>query len=246
MNDTSVPKPQRFLSSRRLGWAGLSAVIGCVACCALPLLVGVGLGGSAAACLWPGAELVVVGVAFLATLGAMAVGWRVRRRKIDCGDACGIGGALDRSTSNRTAEALSCDCAPAPEDQRIADEPIVCTLDHRDMQTRVDEYRAVFLRIVDTRRFGHGFAWRFRWDAHVEAQVRSLVAKEQECCRFFRFNVRREGADIVWETRADDRAAAVLEEFFHLPERLHDVKTVKLGAKRAGLVFSSDAGERRT
>jgi hypothetical protein len=114
------------------------------------------------------------------------------------------------------------------------------------MQTRVDEYRAVFRRIVHAERFDHGFEWRFRWDADVEAQVRSLAVKEQECCRFFRFEVGRDGAEIVWVTRADDRAAAVLEEFFHLPERLleeHDVRAVKAAAKRAGLAFSADAGE---
>jgi hypothetical protein len=105
----------------------------------------------------------------------------------------------------------------APADEA---EPIVCTLEGRDMQTRVDEYRAVFGRIVGAERFDHGFAWRFRWDPEVEVQVRALVAKEKECCRFFRFDVRHEGADIVWETRAEPRAAAVLEEFFCLPERL--------------------------
>jgi hypothetical protein len=130
-------------------------------------------------------------------------------------------------------------------DRRADDEPIVCTLDHRDMQTRVDEFRAVFRRIVHAERFDHGFAWRFRWDMDVEAQVRSLAAKEQECCRFFRFEVSRDGAEIVWVTRADDRGAAVLEEFFRLPERLlqdDDVKAVKAGVERAGLAFSGDAG----
>jgi hypothetical protein len=236
MSNNAVPKLERFLSGRRLGWAGLSALIGCVACCTLPLLASVGLGGGAAACLWPGAELIVVGGAFLVTLGGMTITWRMKRRQSDRADACGIGS-----------------CAPANEDRRGAEEPIACTLDHRDMQTRVDEYRAVFGRIVHAERFDRGFAWRFRWHVDVEAQVRALVAKEQECCRFFRFDVRRDGADIIWETRADARAVAVLEEFFHLPERLlqeprrgHDVQAVTARAKRAGLVFFANAGEERT
>jgi hypothetical protein len=220
MNDKTVPKPDRILSGRRLGWARVSALILCVACYALPLLAGVGLGGGAAACVWPGAELIVGGVVFLAVLGGIAVLWRAKRPRLDCGDASGIESALDRSRTDQNARAWSCDCTSTLEDRRVADAPIACTLDPRDMQTRIDEYRAVFQRIVHAERFDHGFAWRFRWDADVEVQVRSLVAKEQQCCLFFRFDVRRDDADIVWETRGDDRAAAVLEEFFHLPERL--------------------------
>jgi hypothetical protein len=100
------------------------------------------------------------------------------------------------------------------------EEPIECTLAHHEMRARLDEYRAVFASIVRAERLDDGFVWRFRSDPGVLEQVRALVAKEQECCRFFRFEVRQDGADVLWETRADARAAAVLEELFRLPERL--------------------------
>jgi hypothetical protein len=49
MSASKFEKPTSFLSKRRLGIAGLAAVIGCVACCALPWFVAAGSGGSAAA-----------------------------------------------------------------------------------------------------------------------------------------------------------------------------------------------------
>src|SRR5579859_5479809 len=141
MSNHPVRKPERFLSRQRIGWAGLSAVIGCAAG-ALPLLASVGLRRIAAV-------------------------WRRRYEQHHCADGCGLESS-----------------APTNTDRKATEEPIACTLDPRDMQARVDEYRAVFGHIIDAERFDHGFAWRFRWDAEVEAQVRALVAKEQDCCRF--------------------------------------------------------------
>lgn len=91
-----------FLSKRRLGWAGLVAFLGCAACCALPLLVALGIGGGAVAALAslmrPGAELVVGAVLAMAALGVMAL--RARSKQRGCGTACRLDG---RCCDARTA-----------------------------------------------------------------------------------------------------------------------------------------------
>jgi hypothetical protein len=224
----SPRKPERILSGRRLRWAGVSALIACIAGCALPLLAGLGVAEGACACLGSGAALAVGVAAFSAAAFAIAVVWRRGRREAE------------------SAASPAC-CSPAAN-ERIADgEPIVCTLASKDAKARVDEYRAVFGRIRHKERFDHGFAWRFSWNHELEERVHALVAKEEECCRFFRFKVRRDGGDLIWETRASDAAAAVLEAFFHLPEQLldeehpgSDREAIKATMTRAGLAFSSE------
>jgi hypothetical protein len=72
-----------LFSRRRLGLAGLAAILGCAACCALPLLAAAGLGSGVAAgigrILRPGSELVVGGIVFTAALGVMALRHRLKR-----------------------------------------------------------------------------------------------------------------------------------------------------------------------
>lgn len=94
-----------FLSSRRLGIAGVAALLGCVACCAAPLLVAAGVGsgvaGTLSSALQPGSEFLVGGVVFAGTLGAMALWGRLRRASSGgCGSACKVdGGCCDRSAT---------------------------------------------------------------------------------------------------------------------------------------------------
>jgi len=83
MTASKLDESTSFLSKRRLGIAGLAAVIGCVACCALPFFAAAGIGGGAAAAvghlLRPGSELVIGGIVFAATLGIMALRSRLKR-----------------------------------------------------------------------------------------------------------------------------------------------------------------------
>ena len=81
----------------------------------------------------------------------------------------------------------------------------------------------------------------------MEQELRLLAEREHECCRFFQFDLSKVGDELHWETRADERAAAILDEFARLPERLrdeprpgHDVTSVKRSANAAGLVFVAD------
>ena len=77
--------------------------------------------------------------------------------------------------------------------------------------------------------------------------MRDLARREHDCCRFFDFRVFREGDAIVWESRADERATAILDELMRLPETLdssRDTEALKRAlGERAGLVFASDQEE---
>lgn len=83
------------LSRRPVIWAGIAALIGCAACCALPilLLVGAGSGASAfvARFLFPGSELVIAAVVFAGVLGVFAL--RARGRRKACSTSCSTDGA---------------------------------------------------------------------------------------------------------------------------------------------------------
>ena len=93
MNASKLEKPTSFLSKHRLGIASLAAVIGCVACCALPWVAAAGIGGSAAAAvghlLRPGSEVVIGGIVFAATLGIMALRNRLKR-PAGSGPSCSV------------------------------------------------------------------------------------------------------------------------------------------------------------
>ncbi len=192
-------KPERILSKRRLAWAGGAALLGCVACCAVPLLVvagGSGLLVSIAQYVRPGSELVVGGVAFVAALAWGAVSsWRQRKRAASCGCA----------PKGRSVASLFRSAAANGE------EPIVCTADLRDKpaaQEQMDRYRSAFADLAQTERFDGGFRWRFRSRPGLEGELKLLAEREADCCRFFQFDLLRQGDELVWETRADQRARA--------------------------------------
>ena len=111
----------------------------------------------------------------------------------------------------------SCKCGPcAPP----AEEPIVCTLSDRDQLARVGEFRAVFAHLVATQQFEGGFRWRFSAEPGLEATLVDLARREHDCCRFFEFDITRDSDCIVWETRASQEAAVIMDAFMRLPENL--------------------------
>ena len=236
-------KPEPILSKRRLAWAGGAAFLGCVACCTVPLLAvagGSGLLAGIAEYMRPGSELVVGGVAFVGALGWGAVSsWRQRKRAASCG--CTPKGGTVASLFRSAAAS--------------GEEPIVCTADLRDkpaVQEQMDRYRAAFADLAGTDRFAGGFRWRFRSRPGLEAELKLLAEREADCCRFFQFDLLQQGDEVLWETRANERAAAVLDEFSRLPERLsqeprrgHDVAALKRSASAAGLMFAADNGRDR-
>jgi hypothetical protein len=227
MMRTIVPttRGNALLSKRRLAWAGAAAVAGCTVVCAVPLLAAVGIGGGVlagvAAFVKPGTEIAVGAGTFLSVLGTAVF---VARKKRARG---GAGAILS----------VSCSC----------DEPIACTFDMKDMgaaRAHIDGYRAAFEHLVDAERFAGGFRWMFRNAPGLEHRLKKLAEREHDCCRFMDFELFYRGNNIVWETRADDRAASVMEAYFRLPETLRvgdggDVAALQDGFVKAGLQFPS-------
>jgi hypothetical protein len=238
-------------AARMAGGVGAALGVGalaCVACCAIPVVLGgVGLGSAALAA---GALAAVVepwvGIATGAlVLGAIAFSLAVRRAR---GPDPGTLGDVSCSASGP-----GCGCGTLPTSsvyespQPRAGEPIVCTagIDKPSVAEQLDGYRAAFAHLTSRERFDGGFRWRFRGGEDLEAQLRQLAEREHACCRFFAFHLVRDGSDVVWETRADERAAGVLDEFFRLPEQLGAGATgatpdLASTYRRAGLSFAAD------
>src|SRR5437762_6604084 len=83
--ESPSPTSERFLSKRRLGWAGLGGIAACAAACAFPaagLAVGVGVVATGLRLLGSGAALVFGALGFTAVLGALAAAqWWTRRKR---------------------------------------------------------------------------------------------------------------------------------------------------------------------
>jgi hypothetical protein len=249
-------KITRVFTVRNLGWAGLAAMFGCAACCAIPLLAVAGVGGgvtaTAAALLWPGAEIALGGLAFGSVLLVGAL--RGRAGRDDNGaPSTGAGGATGTG---------GCGCGPPAADQAAQifgtppappDEPVACTVDLKNtelVQAGLDAYRAAFTHLAATERFPGGFRWKFHVAPGLDLALKTLAEGEHACCRFLTFNIFSDGLHLVWEVRAHDHAASFLDEYAELPQRLraeprpgHDMMAVKDRATRAGLVFTSEDRE---
>lgn len=82
-------------TKRLVGKAGLAAIIGCAACCAIPLVAaagaGGGLAGTVSSLFRPGTELVVAAVVFVVSLAVLVV--RARRTNEGCGPSCKTDGS---------------------------------------------------------------------------------------------------------------------------------------------------------
>jgi hypothetical protein len=103
----------------------------------------------------------------------------------------------------------------------VSAEPIACTLDSDGFRRRMEEFRGVFERAyLSGERFSGGGRFRFRALPGLEADLRSLAEREQECCRFFRFEIFTKDGELWWETRVEAEAEPILDAFLELPELL--------------------------
>lgn len=239
--NTSSP----LVSKKSLALSALAAVGACAACCAVPVLVAVGVGGALtsafAAFMRPGIDLALAAVAVLTVAGFTA--FRARARRVTaCATACEVGGGCGCGrTSGGTI--LS---TPSPR----PDEPIVCTADINDkptVQGQLDGYRAAFRDLLRTETFEGGVRWVFAAHPGLANDLKQLAQKEHQCCAFFMFDLRIVGDTIIWETRANADAVEVLVEFARLPERLAahprgaEVLPIKRAIEGKGLIFAADA-----
>lgn len=84
------------MTKQKLGLAAIAGIIGCAACCAVPLLAAAGVGGGAAAgfaaLVRPGGELIAgLVVGGLAWAGLWL--WQRRSSPVPCGPSCRVDGS---------------------------------------------------------------------------------------------------------------------------------------------------------
>ena len=121
--------------------------------------------------------------------------------------------------------------------------PLVCDLtDATDTaEERIAEYRRLFSEHLSGRAVDDGrVRFRFPADAGVEAWVRDLASREQQCCGFFEFSVRVESGEVLWDASVgdDETARAMLDEWSRLPETATaDVDVVRDRWTDRGLSF---------
>jgi len=154
--------PDPILSKRRLAWAGVAALAGCVAACSLPMLA-VAVGGGAVATavssvMIPGAEVIVGIVAFAGVLGLMAFRVRARRR-----------------ASATIPLALACDPLVFTKDERV---------DHHALAENV------FLRWPTKKQeLPDGYLLHYEGDEVLFASLAKWASSEHRCCSWASFSL---------------------------------------------------------
>lgn len=98
--------------------------------------------------------------------------------------------------------------------------PIACTLEVGQIGSRLDEWSAL-LDATDDRLAGVVARTAIEGGVRLElgpdtdvAEVARLAAAEQDCCRFFRFNLSIETRGVALEVRAPAEAAEIVTSLF--------------------------------
>jgi hypothetical protein len=105
--------------------------------------------------------------------------------------------------------------APTPES---TDSIVACRLSIGDRAQRTTDFRRLFDNTVLARtRDEHNVVWRLRATERSEGESHRLAALEARCCDGIRFDVRREGDEIVWRIAGPPSARSVLDAFYELP-----------------------------
>jgi len=111
---------------------------------------------------------------------------------------------------------------------RPAAAPLACTLDAGARTGRLAEFTELFDQALVARdRTVAGIRFRFAAQPGVEATVRDLARREQQCCGFFSFTVTTAGGEVLWDAAVDDPAARpLLDELLDLPGEHTSASTV--------------------
>jgi DNA-binding transcriptional MerR regulator len=135
--------------------------------------------------------------------------------------------------SEGCAPDLAC-CAPALPDTPVAvslssgnpngravtaEEPVVvaCTLIPGERLERAAEFAALSDHVAAWARDDTSLRLRFPARDDFEVQIRELMAREQVCCAFLLFTLRRSDGELCWDIEAPDAATALaLDEFLPL------------------------------
>jgi len=90
-----------------------------------------------------------------------------------------------------------------------------CSLSGEDLRVRLADLRTLLVRVRTRERRGEVAVFRFRRDE--EAELLRLIEQESECCGFWRFDVRSEGAEVVLEV------GVVAPRFAHFVDRFDEL-----------------------
>lgn len=102
-------------------------------------------------------------------------------------------------------------------------ETIACRLPVSDRAQRTADFRALFAdAFVDRARVPDGVRWALRTLPTTEADSRRLAALEARCCDDIRFDVVRNGDDVVWRISGPASAKATLDALYDLPVFISD------------------------
>lgn len=97
-------------------------------------------------------------------------------------------------------------------------ESTVCRLPLSDRALRTADFRALFAdTLVDRVRLSDGVRWTLRANETTETESRRLAALEARCCDGIRFDVAREGNELVWRISGPPSAKATLDALYDLP-----------------------------
>lgn len=94
-------------------------------------------------------------------------------------------------------------------------ELVACALSNADLRTQRERWLALGenfgLHRVET---DEGFRLRFRYQPAVEDELRALVAVENGCCSWARWDVERDGEALVMVARSTGDGVAKLHSMF--------------------------------
>jgi len=181
-------------------------VIGCIACCADPLLGAPGLAAASTAALaWTGGNWPMLAVIGGVALGAAYLWMRRSRVHATPASSCNSMCAVDRSC-----------CGPAAGGDGGA---TVCLLSADELNDRVQAFQALFaIASVRSERSADGVTWRLQNVPGVETESRRLAGLESHCCSGLGFDICIEHGEVVWRiSPTTERARGLLDFFYRLP-----------------------------
>jgi DNA-binding transcriptional MerR regulator len=127
-----------------------------------------------------------------------------------CDEACACGPAQSPTTRKPvrlTREARA-------ENPAVDVQPIACSLDAGEVDTRMDDWQALLGRVIARAPIDGGVSLSFAPDPAVAAEAGRLAVSEQACCAFFDFTVRASGGELHLDVRGPQQAQEVISAVF--------------------------------
>jgi hypothetical protein len=95
---------------------------------------------------------------------------------------------------------------------------VACTLGNDDLGAQAERWRRVRSEAgLGRMETADGLRLTFRDGTQVEEELRALVAVENECCAWARWDVRREDGELVMHVRSTGTGIAALHTMFSEP-----------------------------